>query len=316
MARLLFIVPYVVQRDGVPVGELAQVLGVQPAQIEADIALLCMVGRPPLTPDHLIDVSIEDDVVYVQLDQNLSRPLRFTPQEARALALGASLVGNLGGWGEELTRVLGRLVQHLRPADAQAVLAMRQHVVVQQTGEMAAAHAVLLRRACQRRQGVRMSYYAASRDQQKDYKLKPLALFAHSGADYLVALDAAAQDQEKLFRLDRIGGVQPLEDHFAAVPGFDLEKFRTARLYFGGHNLQARVRFAPHIAHYVRERFAPTDIVRETEQGLEVRVYTASAAWLGRWVLSFGPDAEVLSPPCYRHHMLALCREAAEAYAR
>ncbi len=37
LGRLLFIVPYVANRDGVPVAELAEMLGVKPAQIEADI---------------------------------------------------------------------------------------------------------------------------------------------------------------------------------------------------------------------------------------------------------------------------------------
>mgnify|MGYP001327835368 CR=1 FL=1 len=31
--------------------------------LEEDLDLLTMVGRPPLTPDHLIDIYVEDDVV-------------------------------------------------------------------------------------------------------------------------------------------------------------------------------------------------------------------------------------------------------------
>ena len=50
LGRLLFIVPYVAQREGVPLQELAELLGVRSAQLEADISLLSMVGQPPLTP--------------------------------------------------------------------------------------------------------------------------------------------------------------------------------------------------------------------------------------------------------------------------
>ena len=102
LARLLFIVPYVVQREGVPVDELASKLKVNVAQIESDIALLSMVGRPPLTPDHLIDLYIEDGIVSVDLEQSLSRPLQLTHEEATALVTAAQMVGSLGGLGGEL----------------------------------------------------------------------------------------------------------------------------------------------------------------------------------------------------------------------
>ncbi len=102
MGRLLFIVPYVAHRDGVPLQELAEKLQVTTAQIEADLDLLAMVGQPPLTPDHLIDLYVEDDIVYVDLDQSLSRPLQLTHEEASALVLSAKLVGDLGGLGQEL----------------------------------------------------------------------------------------------------------------------------------------------------------------------------------------------------------------------
>ncbi|HET6344658.1 MAG TPA: WYL domain-containing protein, partial [Myxococcota bacterium] len=255
LGRLLFIVPYVMHRDGVPLAELAETLGVTKAQIQADLDLLCMVGQPPLTPDHLIDLFIEDDVVYVELDQSLSRPLRLTHEEARALVLGAKLVGNLGGLGRALDQVLARLMQHLNPADRDAVQALSERILVQGEDIEWAARAALLRRAIEERREVRASYYSVSSDRQKDYHLKPLALITHGGVDYLVALDVDAEDQEKLFRLDRLGAVVPLGGTFAPPVDFDLERFRTQRLYFGAGNLSAEVRFAPRLARQVRERF-------------------------------------------------------------
>ena len=112
LGRLLFIVPYVANRDGVPVGELAEMLGVKPAQIEADIGLLSMVGQPPLTPDHLIDLYIEDETVFVDLDQSLDRPLRLTHDEAQALAVGIQLVGPEG---DTLRELVERIMEHLNP---------------------------------------------------------------------------------------------------------------------------------------------------------------------------------------------------------
>jgi predicted DNA-binding transcriptional regulator YafY len=314
LGRLLFIVPYVVHRNGVPLAELAQLLGVSVGQIESDISLLSMVGQPPLTPDHLIDLNIDNGVVYVALDQNLVRPLQLTHEEARALAIGASLVGDLAGLGHALEAVLTRLTAQLNPVDREAVLALKKRILVH--GSDVTGHAARLRASVEAHQKVRLTYYSASSDQEKQYLLKPLGLFTHSGDEYLVGLDTAALDQEKLFRLDRMGDVQADGGAFVPPSHFDLEKFRTSKLYFGTDNLHAIVHFTPALAAQVRQRFTPDDIVGEDATGLQVHVATASAAWLSRWVLSFGEGACVLSPAVYRNHLRAVCCEAHALYAQ
>lgn len=314
LGRLLFIVPYVLHRDGVPLRELAQVLRVSEQQIQADLDLLCMIGQPPLTPEHLVDIHVEDDIVYVELDQSLSRPLRLTHEEASALVLGAKLVGNLGGMGAELESVLARIIEHLNPVDRAAVQALSERVMVQGDGDAWAEQAALLRLAVSAHRVVRAPYYSVSSDRQKNYQLKPLALINHGGVDYLVALDAEAGDREKLFRLDRLGQVTVDEAQFTPPPAFDLEKFRKQQLYFGEGHLSAEVRFPPALAPQLRERFAATDLLRDDGEAVEVRVATSSHAWLSRWVLAFGEEAEVLRPEACRAYLHKLCVEAAEVY--
>lgn len=317
LGRLLFIVPYVVHRDGVPITELAQVLGVSVSQIEADINLLSMVGQPPLTPDHLVDLYVEDNIVYVQLDQSLTRPLRLTHDEARALVLGAKLVGHLGGWGDDLETLLARIVQHLHPVDRQVVQNLSERVLVQ-PGQEPASQAKALRQAVQECRIARVDYYSASSDRHKRYNLKPLGLMTHGGIDYVVARDIDAADHEKIFRLDRVGQVELTADLFEPPSDVDLEKFRTQRLYSGADALHAKVRFASHLSRDIRERFAAADIVTADAPGagLEVQVATSSAAWLTRWALAFGTDAEVRGPPPCREHIRAVCEEAMAAYQR
>lgn len=316
LGRLLFIVPYVVHRDGVPLSELAQVLQVSEQQIQADLDLLCMVGQPPLTPEHLVDIHVEDDIVYVELDQSLCRPLRLTHEEARALVLGAKLVGNLGGMGAALESVVARIIEHLNPVDRAAVQALSERIMVQGDGDAWAEQAALLRQAVAAHRLVRAPYYSVSSDRQKDYHLKPLALINHGGVDYLVALDCDAADREKLFRLDRLGHVTLEETSFAPPAQFDLEKFRKQQLYFGDGHLSAEVRFPPALAPQLRERFAPADLLRDDRTAVQVRVATSSHAWLARWVLAFGEAAEVMQPAPCRAYLHALCQEAADAYGR
>jgi proteasome accessory factor C len=315
LARLLFIVPYAMDRDGVPVSELAQLLDVTAQQIVADVALLCMVGQPPLTPDHLLDLYIEDDVVFVDLDQSLSRPLRLTHEEARALVLGVKWLGDLGGMGQQLQPVLAQLTQGLNAADRHAVDALSACICVVPEAQSCREHGLILRRAIAECCSVEAVYYSASSDEKKHYLLKPLALVAHGGTAYMVARDAGAEDKEKLFRLDRLQNVIMSGPTF--VPGdVDLERFRTPRLYFGSDTLQARVRLGQNSWRQVADHFGADDVVAREDGGVQLHLPTQSLAWLSRWCLQFGLDAEILAPAAARDHVANLCAEAHAVYAQ
>lgn len=315
LGRLLFIVPYVAHRDGVPLTELAEKLGATVAQIEADLDLLAMVGQPPLTPDHLIDLYVEDDVVYVDLDQSLSRPLQLTHEEASALVLGARLVGGLGGLREALDAVLAKIADRLNPADRERLRVSSERIGVS-SDQASEAPAAELRAAVEQQREVVLDYYSASSDRQKCYRLRPLALISHGGIEYLVALDVEAEGQEKLFRLDRVGRVELTDARFTPPDELDLERFRTQRLYFGERAATAEVRLSAKAAAQVVERFRKEDVTREPEGAVRVRVSTSSSAWLSRWVLPFGLDAEVVAPGEAREYLAELCEQAAAAYRR
>ena len=317
LARLLFMVPYVVRRDGVPVSELAEKLGITPAQLEADLVLLSMVGQPPLTPDHLIDVYVEDDIVYVQLDQSLSRPPQLTQEEARALVLGAKLVGQQETLGEELERVLDKIIAVLNPVDKELVRSLTQRIGLWQDRPASAGLIQALRRAVEEHHEIVVDYYSASSDREKRYYLRPLAVITHSGSEYLVALDCDVDMHEKLFRLDRMGGLEPLPTRFEPPAEFNLRKFRTERLYFGGaEDFVAEVHLSARIAELVAEQFAPKDVCRQADGSIVVRLSTSSQAWLARWVLPFGVEAQVLHPPQMRAYLAEVCRSAGLIYRR
>ena len=76
LRRLLFVVPYVARHRGVTVDALAKELGVSREELLRDLELLTMVGRPPFQPDDFIDLHVENDQVWVDLDQRFSKPPR------------------------------------------------------------------------------------------------------------------------------------------------------------------------------------------------------------------------------------------------
>src|SRR5262249_60346045 len=69
LRRLLFVVPYVARHRGVTVDALAKQLGVSREELLRDLELLTMVGRPPFQPDDFIDLHVEDDQGWADLDQ-------------------------------------------------------------------------------------------------------------------------------------------------------------------------------------------------------------------------------------------------------
>src|SRR5438093_533763 len=89
---LFFLVPYVAKHPGISVDALAGELGLSKDALLEDLDLLTMVGRPPFQPDDYIDIYVDGDRVYVDLDQRLSAPPRLTAAEAAALAAAAELL--------------------------------------------------------------------------------------------------------------------------------------------------------------------------------------------------------------------------------
>ena len=95
----------------------------------------------------------------------------------------------------------------------------------------------------------------------------------------------------------------------------DLEKFRTPEIYSGNEGIATTVVLRAEVAREARERFPERDITENADGSVTVNLLTSSAAWLARWVLPFGLDAEVQGPQEHRTVLGNLCKEAAEAYA-
>jgi hypothetical protein len=64
------------------------------------------------------------------------------------------------------------------------------------------------------------------------------------------------------------------------------------------------------------ERKSLSFILKLTDGSVKVKLTTSSAAWLARWILPFGINAELLTPPEQRESLGKLCREAAAVYGR
>ena len=85
--RLLDLVPFVVNNQGITISELATRFSVTREEIVKDLNLLFLCGLPGYTPLELIDLSLEDDVVVIRDPQNLSLPRNFNYSESIVLRI-------------------------------------------------------------------------------------------------------------------------------------------------------------------------------------------------------------------------------------
>src|SRR5262249_20387550 len=87
--RMLALVPYLRERDGIAVDDVARDFGVKPAQIVKDLNVLWFCGLPNSVTGDMIDIDMEalegDGVVKLPTADYLTRPLRLAPNEALAL---------------------------------------------------------------------------------------------------------------------------------------------------------------------------------------------------------------------------------------
>ena len=80
--RLLDLVPFILENQGISIKQLAGSFDVSKEEIIKDLNLLFVCGLPGYTPLELIDISFEDEVVFIRDPQNLAEPRNLTISES------------------------------------------------------------------------------------------------------------------------------------------------------------------------------------------------------------------------------------------
>ena len=80
----------------------------------------------------------------------------------------------------------------------------------------------------------------------------------------------------------------------------------------GGEKIRVRLRFSPKVAAYIRRRLwhRSQQIHERRDGGVELTLETTGWKELVRWILSWQPDCEVLSPRKLRNRVEEKMREA------
>lgn len=147
-----------------------------------------------------------------------------------------------------------------------------------------------------------------------EQEVYPLGLIHHRGRLYLIAW-SSRREEVRNFKVDRIEEVESQKLRFAIPQDFDLSDWLAKSFGVwrsGREDLQViRVRFAPQSARYVLEsKWHESQTFESQPDGSVVaEFHLPDTTEIKRWIMSFGPNAEVLGPEGLQKDIIADLRE-------
>jgi proteasome accessory factor C len=202
IARILAMIPYVVERDGASIEDLKQRFGYSSdAEVVKDLHLIFLTGLPGYGPGDLIDVDIFEDEVTIDSADYFARPMRLTPAEALGLlAAGSTFIASdqaspeLRSAMEKLSHAIGAEVDDRVLVDVPTPSTVDE-----------------LRVAIDETRLIEISYVAMATNERTTRVVEGDAVFFNLGRWYLSGYCRYA-DGDRLFRVDRIDTVEVLDE--------------------------------------------------------------------------------------------------------
>lgn len=281
--RLLVMLPWLMERGEVPVAEAAQRFDLTEAEVARDLELVAMCGLPPFV-DELIDVFIDEGMIWVGVPRLFTRPLRLNAVEAFELLAAGRAAMELPGADADgpLGRGLSKLAAALGDDDTSGV-----RIDLDRPDEASS-----LATAAERGEQVRMLYQSPSRDEVTERCVLPRQVFTDRGEWYVTA-DDERSGEVRTFRIDRIESFEPIGVHPAP---FDADLPTPGDWFSDGSIPRVTVRLAP-AAHWVIERYPVDSVGEPDDEGWQtVTLAVVSEPWFVRTLVRLGPGAEVIAP--------------------
>ncbi|MGC2240912.1 MAG: WYL domain-containing protein [Acidimicrobiia bacterium] len=279
LSRILALIPYVLGKDGVEVGEILERFGYDEAQLTKDLNTVFVCGLPGYGPGDLMEAYIDGDEVIIDAADYFARAPRLTSTEALGLlAAGMAIVGS-GQASSELESAVKKLTGVILP-DAESAIS------IDVSGE-----SETLRRLKQAAAGstvVRITYRSLSRETETTREVEPWAVFATLG-NWYVQGHCRLVDAERVFRVDRIRDLEVLGDHFERPDGIPEPGVRYSP---SDDDVVATILLKPEAA-WVLDYY-PVEVLERTETGTEILFSSPDVEIPARLLLRLGQSAKLL----------------------
>ena len=290
--RILLIMSYVSQNQGVSVEKLAERVRLRPRQLLKELDFMLLIGKPPFRPDDYVDIYVEDQKVYVEFDQMLNRPLRFTRPEAMALLTSLQLLDPEVDPRSvrSLTRKMGQAIANsLDPASC-----VENRILLEKPSRPVSHDFALLRQAIEQNRKVEIEYYSLMRDNTTQRLIHPYFLMKNLGYWYLTGYCEMRKDL-RTFKFERMLSVTLKKNSFITTVDFNVDKYKDNFLKSMGRQ-EIKIYFDSKVAPWIREQWSSS--VQSAEKGgVVLTLSSETLEYPSRLVLSFAPNARPLSPP-------------------
>ncbi len=317
LARQWQLLQLIDQPAGIAVDDAARKLDCTVRTIWRDLSALQKAGFP-LYDDKGADG--RRSLWKLEEQFTLGLPVKLSLAETAALLMSRDLLrpagaGTLDAVVTSAFKKIGRVLSR----DATRLLdQMRETIGVRAVGAKlqapAAEHVALIQKALLERRRLDMRYYSMSRDEENHRQVDPYHLTVFDGGFYLVGY-CHLRKTERVFAVERIRELRMLATPFQVRPSFNAEEYlKHAWGIVKGEIVPVKVVFSQSVARYIRDRlWHPTQKFRALSDGrLEMTLQVADTLEVRRWILGYGPDAEVVEPGVLRETL----RQGAEALAR
>lgn len=297
---MLTLVPWLLERPGASIDEIAEVFGVTERKIRQDLGHLDFCGLPGLGGGDLFEVSIVADRVVLRMADELKRPLRPTATEALRLVLTVDAVAE----------ALDDEVPALRSAVAKirTVLGVPENVA-DVVSEPAPSTLATCRAATAQGRRVRLAYQGRNDAVPVQRVVDPWGLHMRGGVWYLQGFDADAQDH-RVFHLGRIAEIQLLDEAATHPAPSSLDP---PHYVPSPDDVEVVLRLDPN-GRWLLDAVA-VDAISENDDGSAlVHLSTDAPRWLARLVLMAAGNVEVRSPDAFAREVEALSATALARY--
>ena len=284
LTRLLAIIPWVAGHGGATLDEIAGKFAYPKDDLVGDLTgVVQYVGVPPYTPDTMIEVTIEDERVWIHYADYFNRPMRLSTEEAgMLLSAGRAVLGVMGD--DDSGPLLSALAKLTSALDDPAALDIR-------LGDASEETMAILRNAIAAHRQVTIDYYSYGRDLRTERTIDPARFFSDEGQWYVAGYcHLAAAD--RVFRVDRIRKATLLDTVFdrpTDPPGLQL-------LDPAAGLPRVTLEVSPG-ARWVLDQY-PHDTSADIEHGwTRLTLPVAAQPWIERLLVRLGPDVRVIDAP-------------------
>lgn len=279
LTRLLAMLPWVIAHPGTTLAEIQERFGYQRDELLRDLNVVFVCGLPGYGPGDLMDATVEEDQVFVDLADYFSRPMRLTAAEGLMLLAAGLAVISSGAAPQALVTAVDKLMRVVAPDQGA--------IAVDLGGEPETVTA--LRRAATEGTVVNLTYTSLASGRTTDRDVEPWAVFATLGNWYLRGHCRLAGG-ERLFRVDRIRRMEPTGEAFEPPAQPPLPEVRYTP---GVDDVSARIRLSPAAA-WVADYY-PVVVEQISDDGSRVVEFSAAdPAVAARLMVRLGADAELL----------------------